>query len=86
MVSRSPYDNLTTHQGVIHSRGGDFSGSVENTLSNLITRYAFSKYSQANRLILVDVKLFKATAGHLFIIVFYTKLLAQVGGSSRRRA
>lgn len=83
---QSPYDNLTSHQGVIASRGGNFLSSTENLITNLLTRYAFSKFSQASRLLLVDVKLFKATAGHLFLVVFYTKLLAATGSSGRRRS
>jgi hypothetical protein len=60
--------------GVITPGGGVALNSIEDILVYLFKRYSVTKFTNTSRIIIVDFRLFKGFAGHIYGFLVYTKL------------
>jgi hypothetical protein len=60
--------------GVITFAGGTALNSMEDILVYLFKRYSVTKFTNTPRIIIVDFRLFKGFAGHVYGFLIYTKL------------
>ena len=63
--------------GVITPCGGLALNSIEDILIYLFKRYSVTKFTNTPRVILVDFRLFKGFAGHVYGFMIYTKLITR---------